>query len=165
MKIMPTGYFQEEWDSAALSKGLRPVDTLSRNNPYLTVNDGMVGIDGSLITTPDISISTVLDDVLIESDNFPFPQLFTTESLLIVCNEDSILELVDGALVSKLSSIAGGGRWAMGASDTYVYLSNGTVVIVRDPFTGVYSYNTELPIANAICNYNGQFLVGAPKDQ
>ena len=44
----------------------------------------------------------------------------------------------------------------------YIYMSNGKVVVVRDPATFAYSETTDLPTASSIVNFNGQAIIGAP---
>ena len=44
----------------------------------------------------------------------------------------------------------------------YIYLSNGKVAVVRNANNFNYTKSTILPVASAMCNFNGQVIVGAP---
>ena len=41
-------------------------------------------------------------------------------------------------------------------------MSNGKVAVIRDAGSYVYATSTIQPTATAICNYNGQVIIGAP---
>jgi len=160
MKTLPNGYFSHEWRSEDLKRGLRSNQRNPRNNPYLTKCDGAVGQDGVLRTLDSMEISALLNDPLVVMNNFPFPQLFLTERHVLVCNETSILELRSGSLVAVIAGLGGGGKWNIASSHDWIYLSNGTVSVVRDPSTHVYSLSSVAPKVGAICNFNGQIITG-----
>lgn len=160
MKILPNGYFSFEFSTAELSKGLRPSAKLPRNNKFLTECKGAIGQDGTLVSLPQLAVNSIFDNELIELDNFPFPQVFTTEKLIIVCNETSILEVVDDTLTLMITVPAGGGLWGIVSSYDYLYLCNDDVVVVRNAESKTYTLNTTLPKTSALCNCNGQIFVG-----
>jgi len=61
-----------------------------------------------------------------------------------------------------LGPVAAGQTWAAVDFYDYIYMSNGAVAVVRDPNTGTFSTTTDQPTAVAICNYNGQVMIGSP---
>jgi len=160
MKTLPNGYFSHEWKTDDLMRGLRNNSHVSRNSQHLTKCDGAVGRDGVLRTLEPMEVSALLDDPLVVLNDFPFPQLFLTERHVIVCNKISILELRSGALVSVIVGLTGGGKWNLASSHDWAYLSNGTVSVIRDPNTHLYSLSGVAPKVGAICNFNGQIITG-----
>jgi len=55
-----------------------------------------------------------------------------------------------------------GGVWSAVDFYDYIYLSNGKIAVVRSASDYTYSTTTDLPSATAICNYNGQVIIGSP---
>ena len=96
------------------------------------------------------------------NDGFPYPQLFVLTNMIIVCGQTGIFEWDGAKVVRKLTVTAGSTFSATDFSD-YVYMSNGTVSVIRDAATKTYSITTALPVAGAICNYNGQIIIGSPR--
>ncbi len=140
-----------------LSRGLRPSKRVPRNSRYLVECQGAVGRDGSLQSIDELTrmATTVI------TDTFPYPQIFVFTNFIIVCSQTKIYEWVSGALVLKLT-IAAGSTWTAVDFFDYVYLSNGKVVVIRNPDLGTYSITTTLPTTSSICNFQGQVIVGAP---
>ena len=158
MKVLANGYFSDEWEAPLLAAGLRQSSRLPRNAKTLSRCDGCVGVDGLLGTAPDIGVSTLhANDLVIKSD-FPFPQIFTLEKYVVVCNRTTILELVGASLVLK-ATVIGGELWSIASSHDFLYLSNGVVSLVRNPLTGKYE-STTAPVCSAILNFNGQIICG-----
>jgi hypothetical protein len=62
--------------------------------------------------------------------------------------------------VLKLT-VTTGSTWTAVDFFDYIYLSNETVTVVRST-NGTYALTTDFPTANAICNFNGQVIVGSP---
>jgi len=144
-----------------MSKGLRPSKRLPSNNSMMVECKGAVGRDGSLSSIPQITRNSLFDDALVVQGDFPFPQILISDNLIVVCNRTSLLEYKSGSLSLKFdASDYSGGRWSWSASGGYAYLSNGVVSVERDPLTELYSISTKLPKAMAICNYNGQTIIG-----
>jgi len=162
MKTLPTGYFSFTYNTGDLSSGLRSSSKLPRNNKSLTVCNGAVGNEGTLCTLDTVTISSMVDGST-ELDNFPFPQLFVTDRHIIVCNETSIQTLVGSILVVQLTGLPAGDMWSAVGVHDFIYLSNGVVSVVRDPITQTYSIDTTAPKSSALCNYNGQIIVGYPR--
>lgn len=93
-------------------------------------------------------------------DGFPYPCQFVFTNFIIVCGKTDIFELVSGELQWKLT-VTAGTTWRALDFYNFVYMSNGKVSVERDPSTGEYSLSTR-PIASAMCNFNGQVIIGAP---
>ena len=160
MKVTSTGRFSVDLSGEALSRGIRPSKRVPRNSGYLTESAGAVGLDGVLQTLEDLNEERFAIAPI--TDTFPYPQVFVFTNLTIVCDERNIYELVAGALVHELGPVTAGGLWS--ATDLYdfIYMSNGMVVVVRSAESKTFSLSTDYPIASAICNYNGQVMVGGP---
>lgn len=143
--------------SEQLSKGLRPSKRVPRNSRFLVECKGAVGRDGVLQVIDQLTrmATTAI------TDPFPYPQLFVFTNLIIVCSQTVIYEWVTGSLVPKLT-VAAGSTWTAVDFFDYVYMSNGTVAVIRDSVSHAYAVTTTLPKAASICNFQGQVLVGAP---
>lgn len=159
MKILTNGHFSFEVSGAELAKGLRSSAKVSRGKFTLEKSSGAVGIDGELTTLPAIDLHAVMDDALVIKNDFPFPQIFILDNHVLVCNRDSILELVGSTPVLKLSLTDGGELWSATSSCDFIYLSNGDVSVVRDPNSGVYALSSA-PVCSTVCNFNGQIICG-----
>lgn len=146
-------------DSSKLSKGLRPSKRMPRNSGYLVECKGAVGKDGVLQVLDEL---TRIDTSVI-TDPFPYPQIFVFTNMIIVCGKTKIYEYVGGSLVEKLT-VTAGSTWSIVDFYDYIYMSNGTVAVIRDAETKLYSITTNQPTAMAICNFNGQVLIGAPNE-
>lgn len=159
MKILPSGHFSYSIDGPTLAKGLRANKANGRNANTLIQSTGAIGKDGVLQTLPTIILSTLLDDPLVGSNFFPFPQVFTLDKHLLVCTSTKVLELNYNALVLK-ATVAAGGLWEVASAEDFIYLSNGVVNLVRDPNTGTYASTLTAPVCGTICNFNGQIICG-----
>lgn len=149
------GSFTLTIGSDLLSKGLRPASKLPRNSGFLTTCNGCVGKDGALTSLDEITRIATTEI----TDAFPYPQIFVFTNVIIVCSATKIYELVAGALVEKLE-VTIGLTWSGVSFYDYAYLSNGVVAVKRDVESKDYSITTDLPIASAICDFNGQVLIG-----
>lgn len=158
MKVLEDGSFSDTWEAPILASGLRQSSKYSRNLKSLSKCAGCIGIDGLLESAPDIAVSTIYSSDLVIKNDFPFPQIFTLEKYIIVCNRTTILELKGISLVLK-ATVIGGELWTVGSSHDFLYLSNGVVSLVRNPLTGEYEI-TDAPVCSAILNYNGQIICG-----
>lgn len=144
-------------DTSKLSKGLRPSKRMPRNSGFLVECKGAVGKDGVLQTLDElIRIATAAI-----TDAFPYPQIFVFTNLIIVCSSTKIYEWVGGSLVEKLI-VTAGSTWSAVDLYDFIYMSNGAVAVLRNPESDVYSITTDQPKAMAVCNFNGQILVGSP---
>jgi hypothetical protein len=154
MEISYDGRFTHTITGIELSKGLRPSKRNPRNSGFLVECSGAVGKDGILQILEDLArlnTSSV-------SFTFPYPQIFVFMSTIIVCGPTKIYEWVANALVEKLT-VTTGQTWDAIDFYDYIYMSNGVVSVVRDSGSKVYAVST-LPVALAICNFNGQVIIG-----
>ena len=145
-------------DADKLTKGLRPSAKTPRNNEYLVESTGALGRDGTLTAIDELTrlaISAI-------TDAFPFPQLFVFTNFILVCSSTKIYEWDGSSLTLKHTATTACSVWTAVDFYDYLYMSNGTVTVVRDASTGVYSETTDLPTATSILNFNGQVIVGAP---
>ena len=139
-----------------LGRGLRPSKRNPRDNGFLTTCSGAVGRDGVLQAVDEFT-RMVTDTI---TDAFPYPQIFIFDKMIIVCSETVIYEWVGGALVSKLT-VTAGTTWRALQFGQFIYMSNAKVAVTRDPLTKAYTLSDQ-PVASALCNYNGQIIIGAP---
>jgi len=95
------------------------------------------------------------------TDAFPYPQIFVFPRVVIVCGQTKIYEYVSSALTLRITASIVGAIWSAVSFGEYVYMSNSEVTIVRRAEDGVFEEVTDKPLANAICDYNGQVLIGA----
>lgn len=159
MKILPSGHFSYVIDGPTLAKGLRANSANGRNSNALIQSTGAIGRNGVLQPLPSITLSDLLEDSLVIADDFPFPQIFTFDNHLIVCNRTTILEWNYTQLTLEIT-VTGGELWEAISVDNFLYLSNGVVSVVRDPNSGTYALTSEAPVCSAICNFNGQIVCG-----
>ena len=162
MIVLPNGYLSETFSSTDLVKGLRTTQHNPRNSRQLTKCQGAIGYKGVLKTLEVLEISSIMNDPNIIADDFPFPQLFVLDNHILICNRQSILELQDINFVVAISGLDAGGKWNVLSSHDFIYLTNGVVSILKDPGTKTYSISSTAPIASAVCNFNGQCIVGNP---
>ena len=158
MKVLEDGSFSDIWEAPILASGLRQSSKYSRNLKSLIRCDGCIGIDGLLSTIEELTLSSLYTSNLVIKNDFPFPQIFTFEKFIIVCNRTTILELVGASLILK-ATVTGGELWTVGSSHDFLYLSNGVVSLVRNPLNGEYEI-TDAPVCSTILNYNGQIICG-----
>ena len=119
--------------SNELARGLRPSRRVPRNSGFLVTCVGATGKDGTLSALDEITRIDTSDI----TDVFPYPQIFVLTNMIIVCSSTKIYEWT-GSLVEKLE-VTAGSSWTVVDFYNYVYMSNGAVVVVRDPATGVYA--------------------------
>lgn len=142
-------------DANQLSKGLRPSKLMPRNTKFLTECKGAVGKDGVLQAGDEL----VRFDTTSISAIFPYPQIFVFTEMVIVCTATDIYEVVSGVLTHKLT-VAEGRTWSAVDYAEFVYLSNNKVSVTRSPGSGAYAVSATLPTAAAICDFNGQCMIG-----
>jgi len=155
MKASRNGEFSVYIESEVLSKGLRPSKRVVRNTKYLVRSIGAVGRDQVLQVIDDLEENRI--DTSIITDGFPYPQIFIFPAFTIICGETDIYEY-DGVM-NLMFTASAGDLWSVAEFFEYIYMSNGVESIVRDPTAKTYSYAL-LPAASAICNYNGQVMIG-----
>lgn len=156
MEVLRNGKFSLPISAKALSKGLRNNPSNVANVHATTVCDGLVGKDGVLQ-----KIQSMLNTYEI-STTFPYPQIFVETNLIIICTSSEIYEFSNNLLSLKITASAVGTTWDLISSHDFIYMSNGIVAITRDPISKEWAESATLPTATAICNYNGQIIIGAP---
>jgi hypothetical protein len=158
MEVLRNGKFALRYDSNALIRGIQPNAKQTRSQYGIETLTGMIGIDGSLVSLP--SLTRIATTAI--TDSFPYPQLFVLNRFSIICGETEIYEY-DGSTLTLKLTVSAGTTWSLVHSYEYVYLSNGTVSVERDPSTKAYTLSS-LPAFYGACNYNGQLMLGAPKE-
>jgi hypothetical protein len=158
MEVLRDGTFVYNLNSEELSRGLRPSKRSPRNNKFLVRCIGAVGIDKVLQVIDDLENDRI--DTTIITDAFPYPQIFVLTNMIIVCGATDIYEYESGALVSKLAGVTTGQLWSVVDYFNFVYMSNGVVSVLRDPMSGVYALTSAQPVAGAMCDFNGQVVIG-----
>lgn len=153
------GEFEVTIEGAELAKGIRPTKGSLRNAKFLTQSKGAVGYDGVLQALSDLNEGRV--DTAVITDDFPYPQIFVFTNTIIVCDSTHIYEIESGVLTLKLT-VTAGIEWSAVDFRDFIYMSNGKIACRRRASDKVWEETTDLPIASAICNFNGQVLVGAP---
>src|SRR4030043_1106143 len=161
MEVLRDGTFAFVVGPEALARGLRPSKRLPRNAQFLVQCEGAVGLDGVLQVLDDLETDRVDTSTEI-TDSFPYPQIFVFTNVILVCDETNIYEYDGTTLTLMLGPVAAGQTWAAVDFYDYIYMSNGTVSVLRAPNTGTYALTADQPTASAICNYNGQVMIGSP---
>lgn len=161
MTILPNGEFAVTIQADELARGLRPSAKNPRNSKFLTNCEGAVGIDNVLSVLHDLTDDAV-DLTAILPLTFPYPQLFVFPNVIVLCTETDIYEIEAGALSVSLLTVTAGILWSGISVGEFVYMSNGKVAVVRSAGSQEWSITTDYPIAGAICNLNGQVMIGAP---
>ena len=161
MEVLRDGTFTFTIQAEALARGLRPSKRVPRDSKYLIECIGAVGYDTVLQVMDDLEDYRMNTSGVI-TDTFPYPQVFIFTNMIIVCSETEIYEWVGSSLVSKVGPVAAGELWSAVDFLTFIYLTNGSVAVQRNPSSGDYSITTDYPIARAICNFNSQVIVGSP---
>jgi hypothetical protein len=160
MPVLSDGTFTITIPAEDLAKGLRPSRRNPRNVKFLTSCYGAVGLDNVLQTLNELEDDRI-DITTLGAITFPYPQLFVFTNLIILCTQTDIYELVAGVLNHQLN-VAPGILWSAVDLNDYVYMSNGVVAVRRLAESKVWETTTDLPVCSAICNFNGQVLIGAP---
>ena len=159
--VVRGGKFTFTIKSSHLTRGLRPSKRNPRNSDYLVTCNGVVGRDKALQALDSLT-RLVTAEI---TDSFPFPQIFVFAHMIIVCGLKTIYEYAAGSLTLKYTAAEAGGLWNAVDFYDYVYMSNGKIAVIRNAGSKVYALDSNQPSATAICNYNGQVLIGAPDMQ
>lgn len=163
MEVLRDGTFIFDIESEALSRGLRPSKRAPRDTKFLVKCIGAVGIDRVLQVIDDLENDRIDTSVEI-TDAFPYPQLFVFTNLVLICDQTNIYEYVGGALNLVLGPVAAGQLWTAVDFYGFIYMSNNSVAVLRDPNAGTFAITAEQPTASAMVNFNGQVMIGNPGD-
>ena len=158
ISVSQGGKFTFTIKAKELSQGLRPTKQNPRDADHLVICKGAVGKNGVLQVTDELV--RMATELII--DDFPFPQIFVFTNMIIVCGLTKIYEWDGTALHLKYTTEVPGGTWSAVDFYNYVYMSNGKIAVVRDVGSYEYTATPLLPSASAICNYNGQVIIGSP---
>lgn len=156
MELASKGAFSLTIEADKLKRGLRPSIRTPRNMGFLVSSIGAIGRDGVLQSLDSLERL----DTSVITDAFPYPQIFVFTNLIIVCGSYNIYELVSGSLVLKYTASKVGTTWVAVDFFEYIYLSNGSEAVIRDASTKTYSISYTQPFCTAMCNYNGQVVIG-----
>lgn len=158
MEVLRDGTFSETVGSKELARGLRPSKRTPRNRDYLVECAGAVGVDNVLQVIDDLENNRI--DTSVITDSFPYPQIFIFSRLVIVCGETDIYEWDSGVLTHMLGPVSAGNMWSAVDFFEFIYISNNVVSALRDPTAKDWALTSDQPVANAICNFNGQVFIG-----
>ena len=158
MEVLRDGTFVFNLGAEELSHGLRPSKRSPRNAKFLVECVGAVGLDKVLQVIDDLQNDRI--DTTVIADTFPIPQIFVLTNMIIVCGKTEIFEYDGSTLTSKLAGITTGQLWSVVDYFNFVYMSNGIVSVLREESSGIYSLTTAQPVAGAICDFNGQVIIG-----
>lgn len=162
MEVLRDGTFSEMISAELLARGLRPTNRMPRNKDYLVDCVGAVGIDDVLQVIDDLDNDRI--DTSVIADGHPYPQIFVFNRVIIVCGEQVIYEYASGVLTLVHTASLAGTLWSAVDFYEFIYMSNNVVALLRDPTAKTWSETTDQPIANAICNFNGQVFTGGPSN-
>lgn len=158
MEVLRDGSFVYNLKAEELARGLRSSKRNPRNAKFLVECVGAVGYDKVLQVIDDLQNNRIDTSVIV--DNFPYPQIFVFTEMIIVCGSVDIYEYSSGSLTKKLGPVTVGQLWSAVDYHRFVYMSNGVVTVLRDSETGIYALSSAQPVARAICDFNGQTVIG-----
>lgn len=143
----------------ALAKGLRPTAKERRNTPWLIALAGGFP-SGGVLHSFDKPQQLLLPPGMHEQ--WPFPQLFKLRTRFLLCGGQKIYEMqdVDGPHTLVYTAPSHRHTWSVADFGEFLVMTNGVVVVARDPANGVYSERTDLPKCMCVSAYNGQLIFG-----
>ena len=156
MKLYRNGGFTKV---IKFSSGFSHENKLKLNEDKLLELNGFIVEDG-VIQTMDALARIDTSGI---SASFPYPQLFNLTNFVLICTDTSIYEYNEstGTLTEKIE-VTEGSTWSVVDFHDFIYLTNGSVNVLRDVEDGTYSLSTTIPTGMALCNNNGQVIVGSP---
>jgi len=155
----------------ALGKGLRPSRKVPRNTQALIECYNVKPYPLGLVPYEPLTDPFA---ALYLTTEWPFPQLLvgskrsflivrdspTGEDLLYQVNADWSLTLI---LPLSHATYGVGGRYDLADFGDYVLLTNGAVMVTRNPVTGVYTPSvgtSDIPLCKTACDFKGQAVAG-----
>lgn len=143
-----------------LARGLRPSKRVPRDSRFLVESKGAIGRDGVICAIDELSRLATTE----VTDSFPFPQIFVFTNTIIVCGLSKIYEWTGTLLHLKYTVDQQniGGSWTAADFYDFIYLSNGRIVVIKNPMSNLYELSTDYPHTTSICNFNGQAIIGSP---
>jgi hypothetical protein len=106
---------------------------------------------------------------IVEDVAFPYPQIFVCSDVTLVCTQSCIYEYDNPTRATKLYKVfetaLTGKTWSVADFGLYIILSNGNVVVTKDPDTKEYAdlltdEHSTIPLADCFANFNGQVFAG-----
>jgi len=141
-----------------LGAGLRSNERSPKNTQVMVHSDGAYS-ENRILRTLD-----VLDKIdTSELDcSFPFPQILKLKQFTLVCTETAIYEYRNSVITLLLGELNAGSTWTYADYEFYIVMTNGAVMVIRDPQTGTWAkyVGCEIPNGLCVCNLNGQLLIG-----
>jgi len=143
-----------------LAKGLTPLTTTPRNTPSLGLLEGMYPEDGSVVSLVDVQ--RLITDTL--DLDYPYPQILELVGDTLVCGPDKIWAYRNGAFEVLVEGLVEGSLWTYADYQTFVVLTNGSSMVVREATTQEYYVypNIEIPPCGCVCSNGAQLIVGSP---
>jgi hypothetical protein len=143
----------------ALGAGLRSSAHSGRNTQWLFAALGAMPEDKVLQAVPELP-----SPLAIASEVFPFPQIFNLRRMTLVCGKKDIYEYKSGVLSILLTGSASGWTWSVADFGEFIAMTNGKILVTRDPQTGQFGEygDCKIPPCLCICEFNGQVVVGGP---
>lgn len=144
-----------------LKKGLRPNLYVPRDSQWLVQAFGLIPEDDLLQTIPQLT-----DAINATGESYPYPQIFKLINFILVCGKRAIYEydIDEDSLNLVFVASSAGATWSYADLHDYILLTNGSVLIERDPVTGIYREPIDcgVPHCLCICDLNGQIVLGGP---
>lgn len=161
MEVLRDGTFAFRVRTEDLSRGLRPSKRNPRNARFLVECIGAVGIDNVLSVIDDLENDRIDTDAI--GASFPYPQIFVFINIILVCTATNIYSWDGSSLTLEHGPVTTGQLWSALDFYDFIYMTNNEVAVKRDPKSGNWSTSSSYPEGSALCNYNGQVLVGFEK--
>ena len=144
-----------------LQKGLRSSESVPRSSQWLVQALGVIPEDDLLQTIPQLPTA-----INATGETYPYPQIFKLLNFILICGKRAIYEydIDSGSLNLVFVASSAGATWSYADFNDYILLTNGSVLVERDPITGSYREPNDcgVPSCLCICNLNGQIIVGGP---
>lgn len=132
--------------------GLRQLENLRADIVHL-VEASNVYADQAALHTYELPTKLDVGSVL---------QISTLRNYIYVVTTTGIYEYKNGSL-TQVHSVESSDTWGIADFGEFIFFISQSKVIVRDPFTGVFSEVSDIPKGFDAVNYNGQCLViGTP---
>lgn len=154
MKDVPVSY------KKGLLAGLRQDSKMGRGTENLLTCVGVYPKAGSL---SDLEDETFID-VSSLGCTFPYPQYFELSGCTLVCTPTAIYSYSAGVLTEEISGLTADNLWSVADFNSYIFLTNGTETVIRNPETSEFIaiFNQETPAAECVCGTPSQLIWGGP---
>ena len=160
MEVLRNGKFTITLGSRDLARGLRKKSKNPRDVHAMTTLTGLVSKDGVLTA---MNTPTRIDTSVI-TDTFPYPQIFVLSNYILICDSTKIYTYNGSSMTLVYTASQAGSTWKCIDFIEFLLMTNNDIVVQRSASSGTFTEVTDIPEASALCNYNGQVLLGGPKD-